>query len=68
MEQRQTTATAELVKMARKLERLLARRRALNAKLAVLEQEILTARRFINDLARPFTVESGDLQGDGTHG
>jgi hypothetical protein len=47
-------ATAELVKLARQLERQLARRRTITRKLAVLDAEITTTRRFLRDMTRPF--------------
>jgi len=50
------------VKLARQLERQLARRRKLRVKLQELDHAILTTRRFLNDLTRPFVEEnSGEL-------
>jgi|GEM_PF-3264486 len=48
---------AELVKLARQLERYLARRRKLRQQLAELDSAILTTRRFLNDLTRLFAPD-----------
>jgi hypothetical protein len=57
-------STAELVKLARKLERQLARRRAITRKLAELDAEITTTRRFLRDLTRPFAPGESQIQYD----
>ena len=54
-------STAELVKLARQLERQLARRRTITRKLTALDAEILTTRRFLRDMTRPFAPALGDF-------
>lgn len=52
----------DLVRLARGLERMLARRRKIRSQLADLEHDIRTTRKFINDLTSPYTpVDAGEL-------
>jgi len=57
----QKSTADELVRLARSLERLMARRRKVLVKVAELDHEIRTTRRMLNELTKPFTVESGEL-------
>lgn len=68
METPREQTTEQLVKLARQLERYLARRRKLRAKLAELDSAILTTRRFLNELTRPFAQESDDDELDRASG
>lgn len=49
----------QLVKMARQLERLLARRRRVNAVLVSLERDIRQTRKFLDDLVKPLLRDAG---------
>lgn len=53
--------TAEIIKRARRLERLIARARRQRKKLEELDHEIATERRMLNELTRPFALDRGEL-------
>jgi predicted nucleic acid-binding Zn-ribbon protein len=55
------TTTEQIVKLARELERALARLRKARARLEELEQHVRTTRRMLNELTRPFSPEVGEL-------
>ena len=60
----------ELVTMARELERLLARRRKLAKKVADLDENIRTKKKFLRDLVQPdplevYTSPIGEEKNDG---
>lgn len=61
MPETDTATTAQIVKLARELERALARLRKARARLEELEQHVRTTRKLLNDLTRPFAPEVGEL-------